>query len=464
MSIWNLFGGRKKAYSTGVTYAITGGNLISSEDNKTSYIDNGYSVNDIIFSIVNLIAEKVRVANWDVYKVQDESSLKRFKAIMSRKDISGDDYKQAMFYRAKALVEYNDPKLKELLDNPSRNVGTFSDLVANSSIFKMICGGRMIYADLLEGGANGGKPQSLSILPYNLMTILAKREFPDMLVSEQGYKLDDWGMSNIPKENVMHDKYFNPHFDTMGGHLFGMAPMKAALLLTDKSNSANRTEAAQFQNQGPKKVIFMDDPRFTPEQGNAQAQSIKQILQGKEYGGPDNAGKMATSGYKMGAIDAGLSPVDLGIIESEKWTLRRFCNVFGGVPSQLLNDPENKSYNNQKEGEKALTTRGAIPLLNSFRGSFNQKLATDWGYKGQNVYVDYDSTCYTELQDDLKEKWSWVRELPVTWKYKMELMGLDTEEGEGMNEIMIPTGFQPIDSFNVVDEALNEDVKPKPKK
>lgn len=456
MSIWKkLFGGQKKALQMGVTYQINGGNLISSEDNKTTYITEGYTTNDIIFSIVNLIADKVRIAQWGVYKIEDESSLKKYEALMSKKNLTGDDYKMALQYRKKALVDYNDAKLDELLKYPNESC-SFSDLVADSSIFKLICGGRMIYADLLEGGANGGKPQSLTILPYNLISILAKKEFPSMLVSEAGYKLDDWGLTTIPKENVLHDKYFNPSYDTMGSHLFGLSPIKAALLLMDKSNSANKTEAAQFQNQGPKKIIFMDDDRFNPAQGNDQAQQIKKILQGREYGGPNNAGKVATSGYKMGVIDAGLSPVDLGIIESEKWTLRRFCNVFGGVPSQLLNDPENKSYNNQKEGEKALTTRGAIPQLNSFRNNLNRKLNSDWGYKGQNIYVDYDSTVYTELQDDIKEKWSWVKELPVSWEYKLELMGLDSEDDNpALEEIMIPTGFQPIDTYNVVDENIS---------
>lgn len=444
-----------KAFRSGVAYTVSGGNLISSEDNKTTYITNGYTANDIIFSIVNLITEKVRIAPWGVYKIEDESSLKKYEALMARKNLSGEDYQKALGYRKKALVDYNDAKLNDLLKYPNEYC-TFQDLVADSGVFKLICGGRMIYADILDGGVNTGKPQSLTILPYNLMSILAVKEFPSILISEAGYRLDDWGITSLSKESVLHDKYFNPNYDTMGSHLFGLAPMKSALLLTDKSNSANKTEAAMFQNQGPKKIVFMDDPRFSPEQGNTQAQQIKKVLQGNEYGGPDSAGKTATSGYKMGVIDAGLSPVDLGIIESEKWTLRRFCNVFGGVPSQLLNDPENKSYNNQKEGEKALTTRGAIPLLNSFREHFNRKLGTDWGYKGQSVYVDYDVSVYTELQDDMKEKWAWVKELPVSWEYKLELMGMDAEDNPALQEIMIPSGYQPIDSYNVVDEALNE--------
>jgi len=254
----------------------------------------------------------------------------------------------------------------------------------------------------------------------------------------------------------MHDKYFNPKYDTMGGQLFGQSPMKAGLSLMDLSNASNKTATAQFQNQGPKQIVFMDDLRFSPEQGNAQAQEIKKILQGKEYSGPDNAGKTATSGYKMGVVQAGLSPVDLGIVQLQEWQLRRFCNLFGCVPSQILNDPENKTYNNTQEGERALTTRGALPLINTFRDYFNMTLYNYWGYKGKNIYVDADLTVYSELQDNMKDKWSWVRELPVSWKKKLELMNLEYDEGDpGLEEVMIPTGFQSIDQMNVVDEILN---------
>jgi hypothetical protein len=123
-----------------------------------------------------------------------------------------------------------------------------------------------------------------------------------------------------------------------------------------------------------------------------------------------------------------------------------------------LNDPDNKTFNNQKEGEKALTMRCALPQLNSFREHFNRKLKTDWGYAGKNIVVDYDMSVYSELQDDLATKWNWVKELPVSWAYKLDLMGMDYEDGDpGIDEVMIPGGFQPIDGYNVVDQTLNDE-------
>jgi len=83
---------------------------------------------------------------------------------------------------------------------------------------------------------------------------------------------------------------------------------------------------------------------------------------------------------------------------------------------------------------------------------------TDWGYKGTNLIVDYDMSVFTELQEDLKDKWQWVKELPVSWKYKLDLMGMDyeNENSELLDEVMIPSGFQPLDAYNVIDQ-LNED-------
>lgn len=458
MSIWSRLFKREKALQRNVNYYIHNGQMISPADNKTAYITEGYTYNDLIYSIVNLISDKVRVAPWNAYKVVDDSSLKKYKAILSKKDLTGEDFKKALQYREKALEETSEAKLDALLDTPDGQ-RTFQDLVADSSVFKLLTGDRMIWAELLEMGANGGKPQSLHILPSNLLTMKVGNIWPFQIL---GYELTDWGLikeQSILKEQVLHDKYFNPNYNSTGDHLWGLSPLKAALLLTTKSNEANKTEAAQFQNQGPKKIIFTDvDPeKMDFATAGTQANQIKKILQGKEYSGSDNAGKLATSGYKMGVVDVGLSPVELGIIESEKWSLRRFCNIFG-VPSQLLNDPDNKTFNNQKEGEKALTMRCALPQLNSFREHFNRKLKTDWGYKDKNIVIDYDLSVYSELQDDLATKWAWVKELPVSWAYKLDLMGMDYEDGdEGLDEVMIPGGFQPIDGYSVVDETLNDE-------
>lgn len=448
---------RKKGFTGGRSYTVHNGQLISPSDTKTTYITQGYTVNDLIYSIVNLIADKVRVAPWGTYKVVDESSLKLYRSILRKKNLTGEDFKKALQYRNKALKEVEDQKLAPLLESPD-GYCTFQDLVADSGVFKLLTGDRIIWAETLDAGANAGKPFRLHILPPDLMTMKVASKLPFEVL---GYEITDWGLikeKSLPVKQILHDKYFNPVYDAAGNHLWGLSPLRAAFLLTTKSNEANKTEAAQFQNQGPKKIIYIDEPQKNIDMAVAegQIQGIKKILQSREYSGSDNANKVPGSGYKIGVADVGLSPVELGIIESEKWSLRRFCNVYG-VPSQLLNDPENKTYNNQKEGESALTMRCALPQLNSFREHFNRKLKNDWGYKESGIVVDYDISVYSELQEDLAQKWIWVKELPVSWAYKLDLMGMDYDDQEGLDEVMIPSGLVPIDSHNVVDETLEDE-------
>ena len=133
------------------------------------------------------------------------------------------------------------------------------------------------------------------------------------------------------------------------------------------------------------------------------------------------------------------------------------------MPSQLLNDNENKTYNNQLEGEKALTLRCAIPLLDALRDNLNRKLHTDWGYKGTNIYVDYDIKVYQELEANKADQVTW---LDKAWwiapAQKMEVMGMKTPDYIDMAEmekLYIPSNLQPVDQFQPL--VIPTDVTPK---
>lgn len=43
------------------SYNLVNGQFVSVDDNKTSYITNGYTINDQLYSIVNLILDKVKM-------------------------------------------------------------------------------------------------------------------------------------------------------------------------------------------------------------------------------------------------------------------------------------------------------------------------------------------------------------------------------------------------------------------
>jgi HK97 family phage portal protein len=312
----------------------------------------------------------------------------------------------------------------------------------------------------LPGGANKGLPQSLWTLPSHLVTIVAGGEFPKRM--PVGYQITDLGVKNLPIEEVLHEKTFNPDWTAQGNHLYGQSALKAALNRLTRNNSATIAAAASFQNQGVKGVLYVDNQvgGVDGNQAVQQADALKAKLI-NEYTGEQNAAKIATSGYKVGWAQMGYNPVELAILESELQDLRFFCNIFGGVPSQLLNDPENKVYNNTKEGEIAFTTRCVIPELVSTRNSLNRKFQSDWGYKDKNRFIDFDQTVFTELDEDIKDKVDWITKIKgLPPNRVLELLSLETIDDPIMDEPWItPDMGQPLSEFkmNDVDNALNND-------
>lgn len=447
-----------------LNYQLLGGKFVPIADSSINYIQKGYNINDIIYSIINLILDKVRLAPWSIYQVVDESSLKKYKALTSKKDLTAEDVRTAKMLHSKAFKPVsNAGRWSELIKYPNEQESSFNDFVANGIGYKLLTGNKYIWGSMIDGGANKGTPFELWLMPSQLVQVLAStNSFPIKAVGYEMFVLGLTGKRGYTIEEVMHEKFFNYDYSANGSHLIGMAPLRSALRLTNRNNSALDASTAKFQNGGVESIIYLDEQAPDRQEAMQSMAMLKQKLI-NEYTGPNNAGKIAASGYKVGVANLGLSPVELAIIDAEKWDLRRFCNVFSGVPSQLLNDPENKTYNNQKEGEKALTSRCALTHLTAFRDSLNKKAHQHWGLN-PNWIIDFDLTVYGELQENMKEMMDWITPLAnltaLSPNRILELMGLEKINDPLMDENWIrPSMGQPQSEWemNDVDKALSDE-------
>lgn len=425
--------------------AIQAGIVTWQGQSAQSFVNDGYVGNDIVYSIVKLITDKAKLAPFHVYKVKDERAAKQYKAMMAQPD-KIESFRTLEQLHKKAFEIYTgDSRLNDLLTYPNGE-DTFGDLVEQWCGFKLITGNSFIYGKLIEGGANNGKPFELYALPSQYMAVIANiNVFPPTRVGYQLYYGEMWSFDT---REILHDKYFNPQWNVTGNQLYGQSPLMAAAKNLTRSNEAKTAAVASFQNGGPAGVLFMNDDNFDPISGMQQAQALKRAV--SEKGGSANFNSIAVSGYKVDWKQIGLSPVELNIIESEKWDMKALCNIYG-VPSQLLNDADNKTYNNQMEGEKALTLRCAIPLLVGIRDNLNRKLKTDWGYAGQNIYVDFDPTVYAELESNKSEQVKWLNE--AWWiapAQKYDIMGMEVPEyldKAELEKIYLPQNIAPMDEF-----------------
>lgn len=451
----NSFEVKRTSIPMNQRFIIDQGKIVVAADNKTQYIESGYSINELVYSVINLVTDKVRLPEWRIYKVVNEQKLFESNRILSNKWMTGKEYKNALKLKYESLEPYETfnlqlGKLKDLLQWPNEDQ-TWQDQMADSCAWKMITGDIFQWGDTLSAGANKGLPNSIELLPAHNMLIRCSNSFPVRAVS---YELQDFNQP-FTKEQVLHEKYFNPNYNAAGAHLYGMSALKAAWKNLNRNNSAKTASLSKFQNGGFEGLLYMDDQRYDAEQGLAQAQAMK-IKMAQEYHGEYNQGKVPISGVKMGYLPTGLSPVDLGIIESEKWDSIMFCNIWG-VPPELLGLTQ-KTYNNVKEAEKALTTRSAIPLLTSRRNSLNRKFQTDWGFKGQNVYIDYDTECFGELSINMKEVMDAIAQLTmITPNEEREAIGWETRAEPEADDVWVKTGGrQPLADYqaSAVDEAL----------
>ena len=384
-----LFSPRLTTKSVPILYTGRGGQVTSLSDNTQNYLRQ-YSYNDLVYSIINLITDRVASVKWGIYR-ETKNGLK----------------------------PVDDENLQKLLDEPNPYC-TFSGLVAEHTGFKLITGNSYLWAQRLKGGANEGIPAELWHLPADLVTLLVKGGFPPRILK---YEIPGWQVGFTPDE-ILHTKEWNPNYDTIGTQLYGISKLKAALSLVNRNNSAMNAATAKFQNGGLETVLFVDDDRFTGDQTEAQVNALKAKLM--EY---DREGRrIAVSGYKTGAVQLGLTNVELAIIEAEQWDLRRICNVYG-VPVQLMNDTSASTDNNMADASRSMITRVVIPELESFKGAFNKKLRTVWG--GKDIIIDYDQTVFTELEEDKNEQMKWL--LPLM------------QNGLPLNRVLDILGLEKID-------------------
>lgn len=234
--IARLFG--LKAFSSGQKYTIQNGRLVSINDNVENYIKKAYNINDIVYSVKNVQTNKIKIAPWGLYKIVDPSSLKAYRAITSKKEMNADDIVKANRFRKKALEPVEkDSKWKRLIEEPNEEQ-TFQDLVAQACGWKFLTGNSYLWANILDGGAEKGMPQSLHLMPAQYVKIVATDGFPGKVV---GYELNPFGLGRTTpyqKEEVLHVKYPTYDANASGEQYYGMSPLKAALRIINRNNSA----------------------------------------------------------------------------------------------------------------------------------------------------------------------------------------------------------------------------------
>lgn len=443
--------------SRGPAYQLINGRLVTYTDNPITYLQKGYDINDIVYSVVNIIMDKCRVAPWGIYEVKDENAYKQLQGMQRKGAWNGKDYQKVLDLQRKAMQPAKNPgKWGELIKNPNER-HSWNDLIAHGVGYDCLIGNNYTWGKPLGAGANAGVPNELWLMPAQHVNIWATDTFPTRV---KKYNVNLWPSVDYEPKEVMHEAEWNPNWEVNGAQLYGIPPLRAALGLLNRNNSSMEASAASFQNEGIKGVLHMkgvpgqvDGEMLVPEVAALKETMIN------EWTGEANRGRIGLSGYDMGWLPIGLNSEEMQTIESEKWDLRRLCNVFR-VSSRMLNDPDNTAEANVEEAEKALTTRAALPRLIKKREAFNRKAVKDWGLDKRYV-IDFEMSAYSELSDDMGDIAEGTNKLIVVIPNEQrEQCGLAAIDDPLLNEPWVMQGASrvPLSDFQAtaVDNALNE--------
>jgi len=397
---------------------------------------NHYQENDALYSIINLIIRNIQSVEWKLYEIKNKKAFDGFKATQNQ-PISI----KSTLYQKNAFNEIEShPIISNFFETPNKRQG-FSEFIEEFFGFKLLTGNGYINGIRQPFGENKDLFQEFFVMPSHLVEIITGGWQEPV----KSYRLEFlWNERfEIPANDVLHSRNWNPNY-VNGEWLYGLAPSKAVNKPLNAIDEGNNANVKSFQNMGAVGILSTDNFKTDELFGETL---VKKYYE--KFGGTDNAGKVMFSPIPLKYLDMAKSAVDMDILASNKDALRSVCNAWG-LQSQLLNDPDNKTYNNQKDARKALFTDVVMPLLNNFSKEVNRWLIQNYNDKGKTkLYAAPNWREHPVLQDEfeslttsLKDAW-WL-----TPNEKRIMQGLGELDLPNMNNILIPNNLAKIEAIN----------------
>ena len=229
----------------------------------------------------------------------------------------------------------------------------------------------------------------------------------------------------LSPNNVIHISYKNPF-----NGVIGSSPLTNIYFSIKLNNEVRAWNIALLKNGARPSGALVSQQTLTIEQFNRLKQQID-----AQFTGSSNAGRplLLEGGLQWQQI--GFNPNDMDYLETVKHTAREIT-IGLGVPSELIGDPDTKTYSNYKEALRQFYVYTVSPLAERFCGAISEALPSELV-----IRIEYEKI------DALRE------ELDSEWQRIMNAVdkGLLT-----INEARQLLGFKPISSGDAVYITANK--------
>lgn len=434
----SLLQGQRQAVFTGNTFkpVIFGGPAVYPDPNLLRFVQDGYSANATVYTIISMTSRKFGSIPRYVYKIDDPKAARQYKAMLKSGHFT---VNQLGKLERKAYDEdVIDNALSELLNRPNPAQG--QDVFYESAcMFYMLAGEAFIWLNrgdidgMEDEQANKEPPLEMYVLPPQYIEVIPD---PDDVWGVMGYYLVLSGIRRfLRKDDVIHWKKPNPNFDAVTRvHLRGFSPLNAGNKLVTQDDSATDASVAMQQNDGAKGVLY----NSTLDNLDAIQKSQVENVINRKVNNRDVKGAIATLQGEWGYLDIGQTSVDMELVASQEAVFIKLCNLYGVNPMMFL---ANATYENVQQARKDLITGLVLPMSCSLRDEMNRVLLPAFGL-GNTFTHDVDVSQLPELQNDMADL---VTSLMGAWwltpNQRLAAMNEEESDDPDMDKVWVPNSI-----------------------
>lgn len=344
---------------------------------------------------------------------------------------------KAEFYlcevKGSKLIEIEQHPILELLRNPNEINGKV-EFIEKVLGYKFIQGESFVYLSSPAAGINKGIPIEMWSIAPNQVKINSD-EFGIPVNYKMGFS--DTNSITADPSQVIHLKYFNPDPNS----LRGLSPLTTAALSVQQSDLAYKNNITNLDKGGIQGLfVYNSDNEFD------DFDEIQQNALEEKWTKKNHEKSIMVTNAKLKWEQVGLKSTDLDLLNTIKFSLRDICNIYG-ISSQLMNDPDNKTYSNLKEARIEMISNIVIPEIELFLSELNSKVLTKYSeMDGKQYVLKMNKDIYPELREaQLKLVESLSKTYWLTGNEKREALDYGLLDIPELDEIFIPNNLTPID-------------------
>ena len=373
----------RKESAAAQVLVVTPGQPVWSPRNYEAFAREAYAKNVVAFQCINRIADAIASVKLGIYRAE---------------------------------TELNEHPLAALLRRPNP-LQSYGDYIRAKVGFILLAGN-----GYEERVTVGGLPRELyQLRPDRMKIVPSANGMPasyEYAVNQQKvtFPVDPRTMDC----DLRHLKLFNPLNDW-----YGMSPIEAGAYAIDQNTEAMKHMQALLQNSArPSGALTVKDGQtLADEQFNRLKAQIEE-----QYAGSANAGRPMLLEGGLDWKQMGLSPTDMGIIETKYASARDIALAFG-VPPLLLGIKGDNTFANYAEARLAFWEDTVLPLLDMILTDWNTWLAQPFGVE---VRADVDA-------------------IPAIAEKRLQLWKMaDASTDLTINERRQIKGYGPVDGGDVV--------------